>query len=184
MNFISNLIPLLVLISHIGIAIFFLGLLFVYAGFINRKGTIGKLYDLIAVHSLPIVFLISLAGVAGSLYYSEIIGFPPCVLCWWQRVFLYPITILSGMGFLKRDKQIIDYAIVFALIAFLIGLYQYIGQFFTGILPCDAAGVVSCSKIYVSAYGYITIPLMALTLSVMILAVLVFAAFGVKRSRQ
>jgi disulfide bond formation protein DsbB len=75
-------------------------------------------------HSLYIAWAISLAAMLGSLYFSNIRGFPPCVLCWYQRICLYPLVAILGVGILKRDKNVFFYAMPLAVIGALISVYH------------------------------------------------------------
>lgn len=108
-------------------------------------------------------FIVYMGAMLTSLFYSEIIGFAPCTLCWWQRIFLYPQVILLGLALWKRDRNIADYSIALALPGIVFALYHnYIDWGGSPLIPC-AAQVVSCTKRYVFEFGYITIPMMALT---------------------
>lgn len=122
-------------------------------------------------------FIIALGAVASSLFYSNIIGFPPCELCWVQRIFLYPQLILFGMELYKKDKSIVDFSIVFALCGSLVSIYHvYIENGGESSLPCAAnhvAGQVSCATRYIYEFGYVTIPVMALTMSLFLILILV-----------
>lgn len=69
-------------------------------------------------------FIVALGAVLLSLFYSEIIGFPPCELCWIQRIFLYPQLILFGMELYKKDRSIVDFSIVFAILGSLASIYH------------------------------------------------------------
>ncbi len=121
-------------------------------------------------------FLISLGAVAISLFYSNVIGFPPCELCWIQRIFIYPQLILFAMELYKRDKTIIDFSMVFALLGILTSIYhiyiEYGGQ---SALPCAVPGAetVSCATRYVFEFSYVTIPVMSLTVSLLLLLLMV-----------
>jgi len=122
-------------------------------------------------------FIIALGAVALSLFYSEIVGYPPCELCWIQRIFLYPQLILFGMELYKRDRSIVDFSIVFAILGALTSIYHvYIETGGVSSLPCaavNAVGQVSCATRYIYEFGYVTIPVMSLTLSVFIIIILV-----------
>lgn len=121
-------------------------------------------------------FLAAFGAVTISLFYSDFIGFPPCDLCWIQRIFLYPQLILFGMELYKRDKSIVDFSIVFAIFGSLVSIYHmYVENGGTKGLACanPANGGVSCAVRYIYEFGYITMPIMALTLSVFIIALLV-----------
>jgi len=149
-------LPYLALFSH-----FLLAALFVMAIF---RDSFGKpVVNFIGKNSLLLGLLISLGAVLGSLFYSEILGYEACVLCWWQRVFLYPQLILFAIAFWKNDRSVFVYVAPLVSIAGVIALYQsyvYLGG--ASLLPCTAAEG-ACSKIYVKEFGYITIPMMSLT---------------------
>lgn len=129
-------------------------------------------------YAMFLAFLVSLLGVVGSLYYSEFIGFEPCKLCWYQRVFLYPQAILLAIGLIKKHPHVANYSILFSIFGALIAGYQSVMQLgFTPNIPCSASGV-SCNQIFVMQYGYITIPIMALTAFLLIIVLLLAAKVG------
>lgn len=123
-------------------------------------------------------FLVALGAVMLSLFYSEIVGFPPCELCWVQRIFLYPQLVLFGMELYKRERSIVDFSIAFATLGALVSLYHvYIENGGSSSLGCSAltpekANEVSCAIRYIYEFGYITMPIMALTLSLFIISIL------------
>ncbi len=119
-------------------------------------------------------FLIALASVVLSLFYSNVIGFPPCELCWMQRIFIYPQVVLLGMELYKRDRAILDQSMVLASLGTLTSIYHvYIEHGGSSSLGC-ATGVdqVSCATRYVYEFSYVSIPVMALSASLFILALL------------
>ncbi len=121
-------------------------------------------------------FLVSLGAVALSLFYSNVIGFPPCELCWINRIFIYPQLLLFGMELYKRDRTIVDFSIALALLSVITSLYHvYIERGGASVLPCAVPGAntVSCATRYVFEFSYVTIPIMALTLSLFILLLMV-----------
>jgi len=123
-------------------------------------------------------FLVALGAFALSLFYSNIVGFPPCELCWIQRIFLYPQLILFSMELYKKDRSIVDFSIVFATLGSLVSLYHvYIENGGSSSLGCAAltptnVNQVSCATRYIYEFGYVTMPIMALTLSLFIIAIL------------
>lgn len=128
--------------------------------------------------AMLLAFLVSFAGVVGSLYYSEFIGYEPCKLCWYQRIFLYPQAILLAIGLIKKHPHVANYCILFSSFGALIAGYQSLLQMgFAPNIPCSASGV-SCSQIFVMQYGYITIPIMALTAFLLIIVLLLAAKVG------
>ena len=121
-------------------------------------------------------FLIALGAIALSLFYSNVIGFPVCELCYLQRIFLYPQFILFGMELYKKDRTIVDFSMVFALLGIITSIYHiYIEHGGTSGLPCavPSATEVSCAVRYVFEFSYVTIPVMALTASLFILLLMV-----------
>jgi len=156
-NSITSLIPYLVLISH---AVF----VFLVLTLIFRKALGMKVQMFLGRNSVLLAFLISLVAIVGSLFYSEVIGYEPCVLCWWQRVFLYPLVIIFGMALWKKLSSAFLYSIPFIILGGIIAVYQsYISLGGNSILPCTAVGS-ACAKVYVMSFGYITIPFMSLTI--------------------
>lgn len=117
---------------------------------------------------------LSLSAILGSLFYSDIIGFTPCILCWWQRIFLYPIPFVVGYGIIKKYNHAVDSIISLAVISSGISVYHYLVQKSTTVatsINCDALGGTSCSVSEINVFGYITIPLMALTLAITIVII-------------
>ena len=142
--------------------------------------------DYINKHFLVLTFFISLFASVFPLVYSEIIGFLPCVLCWWQRVFMFPTLFLFGTALWDRDRRVVRYAAPLLSIGFLISIYQNFFYYFGGNsnLPCDASGV-SCYQQLVSEFGgYISIPMMALTAFFALLTLLAVAHFYQKKQLQ
>ena len=109
--------------------------------------------------------IIALTATLGSLFYSEIAGYEPCKLCWFQRIFMYPQVIILIIALAKKDQRINDYTLVLSIIGGLIAAFHYFSQI-SGIslLPCVAIGYsVSCARRFVMEFGYLTIPLMSLS---------------------
>jgi disulfide bond formation protein DsbB len=117
-------------------------------------------------HGLTVAFIAALLATAGSLIYSDLIGYEPCKLCWFQRIFIYPQVILFGMALWRKDYSIKLYGIVLATIGGLIAVFHYVGQLGWNPfgLECLAIGYSSsCAKNFVLQFGYITIPMMAIS---------------------
>ncbi len=135
--------------------------------------------DFIDKHFLPIGFVLSLTASLFSLVYSEVINFLPCYLCWFQRIFLFPLPFIFGAAIWYKDRKIVKYVLPLLAIGFFISVYQNFIYYFrdTGSLPCDASGV-SCYQRLVSEFGgYISIPMLALTIFFSLIAVILVAHF-------
>lgn len=132
-------------------------------------------------------FLMAVISTVGSLYYSEIMKFPPCTLCWYQRICIYPLVIIFGAALLTDDNKHLKYSLPLLLTGLAIAVYHnllYFGVIAQEFIPCT--GSVSCSTRQLELWGFITIPLMALVgLAVMIiLAFFEFRFASSKRSAQ
>lgn len=131
-------------------------------------------------HYVHLAFVIALMASVFSLVYSEIIGFLPCYLCWYQRIFTIPLVFIFGMAAWVKDRKVIKYTLPMLLIGFAISVYQNLVYYFAADasnLPCDASGV-SCYKQYISEFGgYISIPMLALTTFFAILTIVLVAHF-------
>ncbi len=123
--------------------------------------------------AIPLAFVLSMVTAALTLYYSDVLGFEPCPLCWWQRVFLYPQVVLFALA-LWRGIPVRLISIALSVIGLGFALYHHALQMLpAGALPCPATGP-SCSQITLLEYGYITYPLMAASLFAFLI-VLMFA---------
>jgi len=122
-----------------------------------------------------LIWLIALTSAAGSLFFSEIMELPPCVLCWYQRIAMYPLVVIVGLGILTNDKSWRMYSLALALAGLAIAVYHnliYYGVIPESLTPCTQG--VSCSERQIEWFGLITIPLMGLasflSLSILLLA--------------
>lgn len=109
-------------------------------------------------------FIFSLVGTLGSLYFSEIMLFAPCTLCWYQRVCLYPLLVIFTVALLLEDKFYKKYVYPFLIIGISIALYHnllYYGFISADLTPCKEGGV-SCTSKQLELFGFITIPLLSL----------------------
>lgn len=154
----------LTVVSHVVLGFFVLGLLL-------RVSWVLRIRQYIAVHALSASFIIALSGVLGSLLYSEVLGFEPCVLCWIQRIFLYPQVVLLAVALYLKESRMTTYLTALTIPGGLVALYHaYTNMGGTSLLPCTAQGG-ACSTLYVWEYGYITIPMMACTVFVYLLVI-------------
>ncbi len=127
-------------------------------------------------------FGVALIAMLGSLVLSEIFSFPPCDLCWYQRVFMYPLAFVIGIGIMRRDVDWTITTLVLAGIGWLIALYHLLLQW--GVIPSTLApctGGVSCSEQELALLGFITIPLMSLAAFTTILVLTVLYRKGITK---
>jgi disulfide bond formation protein DsbB len=123
---------------------------------------------------LYLAWIQSLFALFGSLYFSEILHYPPCTLCWYQRICLYPLALLLPIGLLYKDRNIYRYVLPLAIVGFLISCYQnllYYRVLPENLAPCSFG--VSCTTKYVEYFGFISIPLLALLATTVIIISLI-----------
>lgn len=114
-------------------------------------------------NSLLIIWVVSLIATLGSLYFSEVRGYEPCELCWYQRILMYPIVLMSTVAYIQKNARIALTTAVFACIGGSISLYHYGIQkldFLSDSAP--SCGIVPCTGQYINWLGFITIPFLAL----------------------
>jgi len=126
-------------------------------------------------HSLVLIILATFLAVGGSLVYSEIFNFEPCVLCWWQRIFIYPVFVIAIVAFIKKEKSaIFNYINPLMWIALLFSLYHnyliVIAQNYDSVF-CDPNTTETCSRRFVEILSVIDIPFMALAIILFVLCV-------------
>lgn len=105
----------------------------------------------------------ALAATMGSLYFSEVMNLPPCVLCWYQRIAMYPLVAILAVGILRKDTAVAWYALPFSLAGLAIAVYHnllYWNILPESIAPCTLG--VSCTTKFFEWFGFITIPFLSL----------------------
>jgi len=141
-----------------------------------------KFLAFIKEHFLIIGFVISFFTVAFSLFYSEIIGFLPCKLCWFQRIFLFSQVVLFGMAYLKKDRKVAHYSFPLLAAGFFVAIYQnFIYYFQASTASCDASGVSCVQRLVDEFGGYISFPMFSLITFIALMTVLVVARFYKKQ---
>ena len=132
--------------------------------------------------ALWLAFLVALTATVGSLYFSEVARFTPCVLCWYQRIAMYPLVVLLGVAALRGDVSVRRYVGPVAIIGAAISIYHIGVERLPG-LPSGACSLdVPCDLIWIERFGFITIPVMALVGFLAILTLLF--AFASSRPRE
>lgn len=124
-------------------------------------------------------WMVASISTLGSLFFSEIMQLPPCALCWYQRVFMYPLAVIFLVGLFPFDKGIIRYALPLALAGWGFAFYHYL--VYSGVIPEDiqpCSQGVSCSETYLDLFGFLTIPM----LSLISFSTIIVLLFIVKRS--
>lgn len=115
-------------------------------------------------YALYFAWLVSVVATLGSLYFSEIKGFIPCNFCWYQRILMYPLVLILGIGTFQTDSTVKKFVLPMAMIGWSISFYHYLLQKVPGLAPVKPClNGVPCSAQYINWFGFITIPFLSLT---------------------
>jgi disulfide bond formation protein DsbB len=120
-------------------------------------------------------WIVALIATVGSLFFSEVMNLPPCVLCWYQRIAMYPLVLIIGAGIVMRDRRVKFYALPVSFAGLAVAVYHnllYYGLIPDSVTPCTQG--ISCTSVQIEWLGFITIPLMSLTAFVLICVCLLF----------
>jgi disulfide bond formation protein DsbB len=121
-------------------------------------------------------WLLATIATLGSLFFSEVMEIQPCALCWYQRIFMYPLVVIFLAGLFPLDRNVVAYALPIAVIGWGISVYHYLlysGYIPETLQPCSQG--VSCTEIKLELMGLITIPMLSiLSFSAIIALLLVF----------
>jgi len=124
---------------------------------------IDSLTELLGASSRHIALLAAWIATSGSLFFGEVLGWRPCVLCWYQRILMYPLAVLLAIGIIRRDRALSAYVLPFSIAGIGVSLYHYL-LIKTDWLPPPACAVdVPCNVDYLNIFGFINIPFLALT---------------------
>lgn len=122
------------------------------------------------------IFGMALMAMLGSLYYSNYGdpvaniangtlfpfggGLPPCLLCWWARIFMYPLVIISGVALATSDRAVVKYILPFSILGTILTAYHYALQKWYVVDLFKCSSFVPCSEKQVEYFGFVTIPLL------------------------
>ncbi len=138
--------------------------------------------------TLPLLYpawLVAIVATVGSLYFSEVRMFVPCVLCWYQRILMYPLVLLLGVQTYRQDGKAFAYTLPLAVLGLIIAgyhvLYERIPNF--GFQEVCRGGV-PCDVIYINWLGFITIPVLSLTAFTIITTLLALSLRAARRQSR
>ena len=98
---------------------------------------------------------------AGSLYFSEVAGFAPCELCWYQRIGVYPVAIMSWVGLVRRERVLAPYTIALSVAGLCVSVYHYLLEWFPEIKSSVCSVDVPCTTVWFRELGFVTLAFMA-----------------------
>ena len=122
-----------------------------------------------------LAWLTATLATMGALFVSEIMGFAPCVLCWYQRVFMFPLVLVLALGLFPFDPKVLRYALPLATLGMLVAGFHVLlvmGVVPETLAPCRQG--IPCKTVQIEWFGFVTIPLLSLlaflTINVLLLA--------------
>lgn len=131
-------------------------------------------------YELWTAFVVSAVATGGSLFFSEIAGFVPCELCWYQRICMYPLSIITLLAAIVGDHRVARYLLPLPLVGACVSVYHLLVE--NGVVGQSTACLVSapggCATKWINEFGYMTIPTLALTAFVLLIEFLGLAAWG------
>lgn len=122
-----------------------------------------RISDWLNRNSMYIALAAAWIAMCGSLYFSEVKGYIPCTLCWYQRILMYPLTLVIGVGLLRRDWHLPYYVLPLSVLGLFTSTYHYLLEktdIFVGSSACRQG--VSCTTQWINWFGFVTIPFLAL----------------------
>ncbi len=153
-----------------------------------RVRALDRIALLLKPNAYPIAFFLAFVASVASLFLSEVLHFQPCVLCWYQRIAMYPQVVMLYVAQIRRERVLTPYLIVLNIIGGLISLYHYslhiLPRTLVPILPCSTQfGGVPCDKGYDFYFGFMTFPLMAGSVFALITFLLIISRSKAKAKR-
>jgi disulfide bond formation protein DsbB len=175
-------LALLAVVAQIGVVLALVGWLGRPVPVIARLGD--EAVAMISPVALPLAWIVAAVSTGGSLWLSEGAGFPPCTLCWYQRIAMYPLVVILAVAVVTGDRLVRRYVLPITAIGSVISIYHLLVERFPSIETGSCDPTNPCSIIWVEHFGYVTIPAMALTgfLSVAVLSLI--AAHGPVRPEE
>jgi disulfide bond formation protein DsbB len=123
-------------------------------------------------------WLIAAIAALGALFFGEIMKVPTCTLCWYQRIFMFPLVVMLPLGLFPFDPKIVRYALPLAIGGWGIALFHVLlvaGVIPESVQPCTQG--VPCSQTFVKYFGFVTIPLLALVAFTLVIGLLLAAHY-------
>ena len=130
-------------------------------------------------YELWLAFLVAATATAGSLFFSEVAGFVPCELCWYQRICMFPLSIMTLLMALANDHRAARYLLPLPIVGAGVAVYHLLVE--RGVVgqskACLASAPGGCATHWINELGYVTIPVLTLTSFLLVTVFLLFAIF-------
>jgi disulfide bond formation protein DsbB len=172
-------IVLLAVLGLVGQVLAALLLLVGLGALLGIRGPLRALRRGVEGYELWFAFLVAAIATGGSLFFSEIAGFVPCELCWYQRICMYPLSIVTLLAALADERRVARYLLPLPLVGAGVSVYHLLIE--NGVVKqsqiCLLSAPGGCATKWIEEFGYVTIPVLALTGFALAFALLLLAAF-------
>ncbi|HNQ03654.1 MAG TPA: disulfide bond formation protein B [Thiobacillaceae bacterium] len=122
---------------------------------------------------LFLAWLVAAVSTLGALFFSEVMRLPPCELCWWQRICMFPLMLLLPLGLFPLDPRVVRYTLPLALAGWGFALFHWL--LVLGLVPASAQPCrrgIPCGEVGIQWLGFLNLPLMSLLAFSLIIALL------------
>jgi len=147
----------------------------------RARATVLSLAAAVAPQSVLLAWIVATVTTLGSLYYSEHAGFVPCELCWYQRIVMYPLVVVLGVAWLRRDAKVWITVLVFVVIGAPLSLYHWLVErvpAFAESSSCSAT--VPCTAPWFEKLGFVTLAWMAMSSFLLIGVLMACSSVGTR----
>jgi disulfide bond formation protein DsbB len=120
-----------------------------------------------------LAWLTATLATLGALFMSEIMALAPCVLCWYQRIFMFPLVVILALGLFPFDPKVVRYALPLGVIGLAVAAFHLLlvaGYIPETLTPCRQG--IPCSTVQIEWFGFVTIPLLSFLASLTVNALL------------
>jgi disulfide bond formation protein DsbB len=153
-------------------------ILIALAAAVGVRGPLRWLRSALWGYELWAAFVVAAIATGGSLFFSEIAGFVPCELCWFQRICMYPLSILTLLAALAGDHRVARYFLPLPVVGAGVSIYHLLVENHVVSTPQGCQIGAGCTVKWINEFGYMTIPTLALTGFVLLIGFLALAAAG------
>jgi len=174
-----DMIVVLSVLGVVGQVLIAIGILVGLLALFGVRGPLNGIRRLLWGYELWAAFVVAAIATGGSLFFSQIAGFIPCEMCWFQRICMYPLSILTLLMALANDNRASRYLLPLPIVGAGVSIYHIlIENHWTGEPSACTIGGTGCAFKWINEFGYMTIPTLALTGFLLLIGFLVLANTG------
>ena len=177
----QDIVIILSVLGVVGQVLIVLGLLVGVLALAGVRGPLDTIRSLLWGYELWGAFVVAAIATGGSLFYSQIAGFIPCEFCWFQRMMMYPLSILTLLIAVRGDDRAARYLLPLPVVGAGTSIYHMLLEHHVIKEPgaCTlTGGGCTANWIALHSFGYLTIPTLALTAFLLLIGFLVLASTG------